>query len=303
MALLDSTRNTWIDIDAFELGGGTEHFFKVSSVNTKGVESEFSTITSATVQLVAPGANAIRHGDFSSSEGWALNVLGDAKATSTINENGYYEINISDGSNEIRQVNVQQNNLLVMQGKVYVFEFDAYASSPRAIGAKIESLHDGRINYGAIDNTALSTRVKHFRYEFPMTYPTDTKARVIFECGAMEGNVFIDNVSLTYGTVNSADNQWDNPADFDLSPAYPNPFNPQTTIRYAVPEETDVSIVVYDVQGRHVRTVVEKNRTAGSHEILWDGKNDNGEHVASGLYFYRMTAGDFSKTGKMTLLK
>ncbi len=302
MALFDSTQKTWLDINAFELANGSEHVFKVSAVKSNGVESGFSNAAKTNVHIVMPGVNAVQQGNFASGTGWELKVLGAAEATGTINADGQYEINIADGSNHMRQVNLQQNNILVMQGKDYVFEFDAYASTPRAIGARVESVHKGNINYGEIDNTALSTRQSHYRYEFRMNYPTDPKAHVIFECGGSEGDVFIDNVSLTYQNVSHTNDQSEILTSFKLYPAYPNPFNPQTTIRYDVPHETDVSIVIYDLQGRRVRTLVDEQKS-GSHKVIWDGTNSAGGKVASGLYLYHIKAGDFSETHKVTLLK
>ncbi len=88
------------------------------------------------------------------------------------------------------------------------------------------------------------------------------------------------------------------PRGFALHPNYPNPFNPQTTIRYSIPEEVTVYIAVYNVLGRKVDTLVNGRQRAGNHEITWNPKN-----AASGVYFYRLRAGDFTETRKMTLLK
>jgi len=83
----------------------------------------------------------------------------------------------------------------------------------------------------------------------------------------------------------------------------PNPFNPKTTVAYNVPRESDVSIRVYDVAGRCVRTLVDREVEAGRHSVVWDGLNDSGDAVGSGIYFCTMEAPDFHQTTKMTLLK
>lgn len=97
------------------------------------------------------------------------------------------------------------------------------------------------------------------------------------------------------------------PAAFQLAQNYPNPFNPSTTIQYAVPEKKDdavpISIRIYNLTGELVRTLVDEEKTPGRYEVVWDGRNDLGESVASGIYLYQMTVGEFRTTHKMTLLK
>jgi M6 family metalloprotease-like protein len=88
-----------------------------------------------------------------------------------------------------------------------------------------------------------------------------------------------------------------------LLPAYPNPFNPETTIRYELAGRTHVSLRVYDVSGAVVRTLVDESKPAGSYSLTWNGRDDHGSSVSSGVYFYRITAGSFSDVRKMTLLK
>lgn len=94
------------------------------------------------------------------------------------------------------------------------------------------------------------------------------------------------------------------PAEFALHANIPNPFNPVTTIGYDVPAGgADVTIAVYDVSGRRVRTLVSQRREAGRYTARWNGEDDRGARAASGVYFYRMNAGGFVETRKMVLLK
>ena len=83
----------------------------------------------------------------------------------------------------------------------------------------------------------------------------------------------------------------------------PNPFNPSTTIKFYIPNTSDVSIKIYDMLGREVTTLFNEQTTAGYHIVFWNGKDRRGENVASGVYLYRLTAGNFSETKKMNLLK
>jgi len=93
------------------------------------------------------------------------------------------------------------------------------------------------------------------------------------------------------------------PAAFALRPNYPNPFNPATNIAFALPVDSKVSLKIYNVAGQLVRTVVNQTMPAGNHTVTWDGSNSSGDKVASGIYFYRLNAGSFSKTMKMVMTK
>jgi hypothetical protein len=93
------------------------------------------------------------------------------------------------------------------------------------------------------------------------------------------------------------------PTTFALRPNIPNPFNPVTTIEYDVPHAALVTIDVLSVAGARVRTLVKERRAPGRYDVQWDGEDDRGARAASGVYFYRMSAGSFVKTRKMVLLK
>ncbi|MFQ5821980.1 MAG: right-handed parallel beta-helix repeat-containing protein [Candidatus Heimdallarchaeota archaeon] len=93
------------------------------------------------------------------------------------------------------------------------------------------------------------------------------------------------------------------PKTYRLSQNYPNPFNPETRIEYDLPKKSEVKLTIYNMLGQKVVTLVNKEQVAGSHSVHWDGTNDKGVKVSSGLYLYRIEAGDFIRTKKMLLLK
>jgi len=99
------------------------------------------------------------------------------------------------------------------------------------------------------------------------------------------------------------------PDTYELIGNYPNPFNPTTTIKYALPAHSNVMLKIYDLMGREIRTLVYGNDTEGYKEIIWDGKNNSGNQVASGIYLYRLIAKSledgkvFEKSSKMMLIK
>jgi hypothetical protein len=93
------------------------------------------------------------------------------------------------------------------------------------------------------------------------------------------------------------------PTEYGLLQNYPNPFNPSSTITYSLKQNTSASLRIYDLQGREVKTLVDSDQTAGTHGVEWDGTDNLGKPVSSGIFVYRLTAGAFSKSAKMMLLR
>ena len=117
------------------------------------------------------------------------------------------------------------------------------------------------------------------------------------------------DIDLWVGAVHSADVvNIDNyniifPERLRIYNAYPNPFNPITSLRYDLPEEGLVNITIYDMMGRIVKTLVNGSQTAGFKSVQWNATNDRNEPVSAGLYLYTIQAGKFRQTKKMVLLK
>lgn len=113
-----------------------------------------------------------------------------------------------------------------------------------------------------------------------------------------------DTQGVTYSCISSAaDLARSIPPEFAISQNYPNPFNPVTQFSVDLTAETHVTFVVYNIAGQAVRTLVDGVLPVGSHTITWDGTNQAGQALSSGVYFYRVIAGDETVTRKMTLLK
>ena len=140
----------------------------------------------------------------------------------------------------------------------------------------------------------------------------------ILEISAQSPNPFIGVEPLRY-TVTAEDVKWsliqlpglityEIPAETKLLHNYPNPFNPETWIPYRLAEDAFVTLTIYDQTGQVVRTLEVGHQVAAVYEnrskaVYWDGRNGFGEQVASGVYFYHLSAGDFSATRKMVILK
>ena len=93
------------------------------------------------------------------------------------------------------------------------------------------------------------------------------------------------------------------PKEFALHQNYPNPFNPVTTLRYDLPEQAHVGIIIYDIMGREVIMLVNQSQTPGFKSVVWNGKNSLGIDVSAGMYLYRISAENFHSVKKMVLLK
>jgi flagellar hook assembly protein FlgD len=93
------------------------------------------------------------------------------------------------------------------------------------------------------------------------------------------------------------------PQQFIINNAYPNPFNPSTTISYGLPKNSHVKITVYDIRGRLVTTLQDGNQNAGYHRVKWNTQSTAGRAVSSGIYVYRIEAGEFTGVGKLVYLR
>jgi len=128
-----------------------------------------------------------------------------------------------------------------------------------------------------------------------------------------QGNVYVtgsDALTRTYTTIKYTQTITgleleivNVPANYRLEQNYPNPFNPETSINFTVPKMSRVTLAIYDILGRKIRTLVSETKAAGSYNVTWNGENNRGQPLASGLYFYKLQAGEFSATKKMMLLK
>jgi hypothetical protein len=120
------------------------------------------------------------------------------------------------------------------------------------------------------------------------------------------GDYSVDEVVFTLeeGTIVGVDGKPTvMPLAYELGNAYPNPFNPATTIAYAIPVSNHVSLKVINLLGQTVRTLVDRHTTAGTYKVVWDGRDEAGRTVPSGIYFYRMESSHFRQVKKVMLVK
>ena len=125
--------------------------------------------------------------------------------------------------------------------------------------------------------------------------------------GEIRGQVLTSDYNNVGSVITDVNNNATNnplPANYDLSQNYPNPFNPSTVINYSLPQNSIVTLKVYDVLGREVATLVNQEQRAGSYKVQFGNQNlTETRQISSGIYFYRLIAGSYVQTKKMLLLK
>jgi len=110
-------------------------------------------------------------------------------------------------------------------------------------------------------------------------------------------------VNISYSEMGTDNEEHTMPIQYALHQNYPNPFNPITTLRYDIPENSYVTIIIYDMLGRQVKTIINQTQDAGFKTIQWNATNDYGKPVSAGIYLYQIQAGEYISTKKMVLLK
>jgi hypothetical protein len=199
-------------------------------------------------------------------------------------------------------VELSERGLLMQPDTVYRLTFSAYSSSANDMEVALVRDEPPFSTYGlAYQRVQLSTVWKEYAFDFTSENFSSfvNNARLVFRFDryANPGDVFgIDWVHLAKlngepsvsGVI---------PPDYDLSQNYPNPFNPSTTIRYGLPNPSNVSLTVFNTLGQQIAVLQNGDQEAGYHDVKFDATG-----LASGFYFYRLRVGDFVQTYKMLLL-
>ncbi|MFT4604961.1 MAG: hypothetical protein ACI9W4_001700, partial [Rhodothermales bacterium] len=167
----------------------------------------------------------------------------------------------------------------------FLGDVDGDGMAEVAIG--IQGVDDSLYTYAEVFNPADSTTTRS------VTSVRPNENRVFMRILSGDGtNVFVEDTRIVL------------PSDYKLSANYPNPFNPSTSFTLTLPLDKTVSVRVYDVAGRVVKTIASsRHMAAGTHEFTWDGTNEVGAQVASGTYLYALEYGNFRQSKTMVLLK
>lgn len=194
LSLIDTTVNTWKDYT--ELYDSTYLYFKASSTHKDGSESMLSNLDSAFSNVIEPGGNLIYNGGFDLQKShWGLRVGNPAIASDSI-INGEYALNISNGGTRREHIELIQQNIPLIQGKRYVFEFDAYAENASLVYVDIKNSSGYFNDYSSIGKFSISMDKKHFTSYFTMADLTDLNAIFVLQSGTNSGVLYFDNFSV-----------------------------------------------------------------------------------------------------------
>jgi hypothetical protein len=188
-------------------------------------------------------------------------------------------------------------------------DFDAMTVDPLSVefgpsGAK-ETHGKGHIE--DVDGDGDQDMVLHFKTQQTGIQCGDSEASLTGKTTSGEDITGTDGIQ-TVGcgsakTVAEGQAEASSPEGYALCQNHPNPFNPETEIRFALPEASHIVVKIFNIVGEEIRTLVEAPYQAGDHTIRWDGRDKHGKPAASGIYIYRLQAGAFSQVRKMSLVR
>jgi tetratricopeptide (TPR) repeat protein len=144
--------------------------------------------------------------------------------------------------------------------------------------------------------------MNEFEFSFPNDYLLVHMKAAMGEWTPEMEEKFMENLPKRKGDLPEQAFVVEIPVKYTLSGNYPNPFNPETTIKFGLPKESRVTIKIFNVLGQKVIKLMDKEKKAGYHQVRWDARNEFGKKVSAGVYLYRMQAGNYNKTMKMMLL-
>jgi beta-glucanase (GH16 family) len=244
-------------------------------------------------------SNQIINGDFFDADSnWNLVTLSGAQAESNM-INGELEIAISNPGNDIWDIHLGQSDIDIENGEEYTIFFDAYAVAPRNITALVGKNSAPWTVYHPDQIFSLTTSKQSFTFSFVLNDPSDHHSRFGFDIGGSSTDVFFDNIRITSENIpTSISSTQSILKSFKLFQNYPNPFNPNTSIKYSIFAQSYALLKIFNVLGKEISTLVNKDKPAGIYQVNFDASN-----LPSGVYFYKLSAGNFVETKKMILLK
>ena len=150
---------------------------------------------------------------------------------------------------------------------------------------------DVEVHY-ALSNNFIDTEVEENTQYF---------YRVSYYAG--QWSEYSDFIAVVFNAVMDVAETGTIPAVYSIHQNYPNPFNPTTTIEYSLDQNRDVELSIYSITGELIRTLDSGSKTAGVHKVMWNGLDNRSHQVASGIYIYTISAGEFNATKRLVLLR
>jgi hypothetical protein len=297
-SLIASTQNNYYNFTD-ELDNNSTYYFRVKAYYEDDSESAPSDIESTYIDLIQPGENLITNGDFSDgASGWDLVVDPSASATGTVNESQQYYFDITGEGSEYYHVQLLQDNIPLIEGKDYIFEFDAIADVPRTVEIKVEQAVDPWNNYSQTGLSYIEETLQHYRYDFTMDYATDFDSRVVVNCGGVAGNFAVDNFSLR--------------EDVDINPVkdfipVDNSANGQANVYFrnqsliidlAAPVYSKIQFKLFDINGNLIE---DKTIVSGANDI--PGYKIDFTGYSEGIYLLQIISNDIHNNTQIQTIK
>ncbi|MFC1569620.1 CARDB domain-containing protein [bacterium] len=298
------TTVTGLPVGDYYLGvctDGGDAIFESNENNNTGCAESTVNIPDAFEEPNSCEGNMITNWSFSDGlEDWQFFTFGPGLAISSI-ENGVFHAQIAEGGDYPHEVTIHHYDLTITNGNTYTATFDARTDSSRDVRVWVAMSEEPWLLYNSDYVFPLTTDWQTFTFTFTMSYPTDHLARFGIDFGTSDTDVYFDNICLVE-TVISTDIIPEDPplilSEFDLVQNFPNPFNPFTTIQYAVPKSGFVTLKIYNLLGKEITTLVNERKTPGVYSVQW-----NGQAMTSAIYFCRLKAGEYIMIKKMILQK
>jgi len=205
------------------------------------------------------------------------------KATVLSNLEGELTIKFASGSFD------QEKFIILWEDQADKFMNKIYHLGPNFLSLKNSAtieIHYSDINSSITNPHHLSFYQKNIHDQWEKILSRIDKDRKVITADIIQLGVF----KVDYDESNFSDDFKSIPGKYRLSQNYPNPFNPETTIEYQLPQSAEVSLTIYNIQGKEVRRLVYETKSAGYHRTRWDGRDQFGQQLASGMYFYRIKA-------------
>ncbi len=235
---------------------------------------------------ILDGSNCILRNNF------IFQAYGDGYGAVVASESQYVSHNNTFVSNSVGYANLSSDGI-VSNDIIYASSNAVYIDENSTIQVSYSDIEGGWEGVGNIDTDPLFCAPDNGEYTLAQNSPC---------VGTGENGANMGAFGIGCEAILSIDKDAI-PLQYTLHQNYPNPFNPITTLRYDLPENGTVNIIIYDMLGRQVRTLINQTQDAGYRSVIWDATNDYGKPVSAGVYLYQIQAGEFVQTRKMVLLK
>lgn len=285
--------------DMKNLDNNSRYYFRVTAINNAGQESDFSNEVFVNTHFTEYGENLVRNGDFSNGTTyWSVDRATGIQAIGSLQDSSTFYLDIHNGGSALHDLSLVQNGIELVESGQYRLSLAASADAPRLVSIHLKKIYEPYTDYSEIGYCQITRRSELQTFEFDMQEKTDYKTQLVIECGGSNSNILFDNIMLQRLDKPDDIDKGKIPTEYTLSDNFPNPFNTFTKIEFSLPHETHVRLNVYNVLGKHVRTLVNEQKSAGNHMILFDASQ-----LSSGLYFYTLTSEFGTLTKRMLLIK